>query len=62
MPASKYAVKITNALGQELFSENLEYNGAAQIKVTLPDLAPGLYNASLNSNTNHFNSKILITN
>ena len=62
LPASKYAVKITNALGQELFSENLEYNGAAQIKVTLPDLAPGLYNASLNSNTKHFNSKILITN
>lgn len=62
LPASKYAVKITNVLGQELFSENLDYNGASQIKVHLPDLAPGIYNASLNSNTKHFNSKILITN
>jgi hypothetical protein len=62
LPSALYTVKITNALGQELFSKNLDYNGDAQIKVSIPDLAPGIYNASLNSNSKHFNSKILITN
>ena len=46
----------------DLFSKNLDYNGDAQIKVSIPDLAPGIYNASLNSNSKHFNSKILVTN
>jgi hypothetical protein len=62
LPSALYTVKITNALGQELFSKNLDYNGDTQIKVSLPDFAPGVYNASLNSNSKHFNSKILITN
>ncbi len=62
LPSALYTVKITNALGQELFSKKLDYNGDAQIKVSIPDLAPGIYNATLNSNSKHFNSKILITN
>jgi hypothetical protein len=62
LPSALYTVKITNALGQELFSKKLDYNGDAQIKVSIPDLAPGVYNATLNSNSKHFNSKILITN
>lgn len=62
LPSALYTVKITNALGQELFTKNIDYNGDAQIKVSIPDLAPGIYNASLNSNSKHFNSKILITN
>jgi hypothetical protein len=62
LPSASYTVKITNTLGQELFNKKIEYNGESQIKVIIPEFAPGVYNASISSANKHFNSKVLITN
>lgn len=62
LPSAKYTVSVCNTFGQELFTENINYNGEAQIKVHLPELASGIYNATISSNKLHFNNKILITN
>ena len=62
LPSASYSVKITNTLGQELFNKKIEYNGESQIKVIIPEFAPGVYNASISSANKHFNSKVLITN
>ncbi|MFM2203737.1 MAG: hypothetical protein RLZZ605_701, partial [Bacteroidota bacterium] len=62
LPSAKYTVSVCNTFGQELFTENINYNGEAQIKVHLPELASGIYNATISSSKLHFNNKILITN
>jgi hypothetical protein len=62
LPSARYTISVCNTFGQELFTENINYNGEAQIKVHLPELASGIYNATISSSKLHFNNKILITN
>lgn len=60
MPNATYTMKLTNTLGQEVFTKSIDYKGEAQIKVGLPELVPGIYNASIGNNLKSITNKILI--
>ena len=60
MPNATYTVKLTNNIGQEVFTKTIDYKGEAQIKVSLPELLPGIYNASIGNNLKSITNKILI--
>ncbi|MFM6943920.1 MAG: hypothetical protein ACKOXV_01380 [Bacteroidota bacterium] len=60
MPNATYTMKLTNTLGQEVFTKSIDYKGEAQIKVSLPELVPGIYNASIGNNLKSITNKILI--
>lgn len=49
LPNTTYFLSMTNSIGQQVYSCQINYAGDTQIKVTIPELAPGIYNTTIQS-------------